>query len=278
MQPMDGIERVFAYYIPSLTGSTPPQPRKQKEVIPQPITTKPYGEMITGEMITLPNIAKYADALPTVRQMVDMPEAWNVTIIENKSTEIVVACAPPTFGLIAPEKYDALTKHDAQALSAIPKKPVIPKSIKLIVTYSHLDARRKTVANTQIFRADNEDTKQDLLERWANLTRDEGKEPCPKIARKMSLRATDYEWFTGSNSPLVTPWYDSESITFQDPPRSSTEIVAADDDAETEGPSFGPDTDGQSGPSAGTAGSAPPGTSNASGTSSTSPPGTSSTS
>jgi hypothetical protein len=152
-------------------------------------------EMTTGETITLPNIVKYAEAMPTVRRMVNMPEEWNITIVENKPTEIVVACASPAYGLITPEKYEALTKRDANELSAIPKRSVIPKSIKLVVTYSHLDKRRKTAVHTQVLRADDEDTKQNLLERWVEQTRQEGKEPWPKIARKMSLRATDYEWF-----------------------------------------------------------------------------------
>jgi ribonuclease HI len=61
----------------------------------------------------------------------------------------------------------------------------------------------------------------------------------------MSLREEDYQWFTGSDNPLQFPWYDHEAITFKDPQRPSTELIADD---EPDGPSFGPDADGPPGP------------------------------
>jgi hypothetical protein len=50
-------------------------------------------EMTSGEIIELPNVAKYGDGIPTARQMARVPEDWIAVVIENNPTEIVAACA-----------------------------------------------------------------------------------------------------------------------------------------------------------------------------------------
>jgi hypothetical protein len=100
---------------------------------------------------------------------------------------------------------------------------------------------------TYNFWVEENDSKQELLNRWIEHVRRNENQPWPQIARKMSLRADDYEWFTGTDDPLQFPWYDCEAITFKDPPRSSTEPVIDDEDEEQEGPSFGPGAGGPSG-------------------------------
>jgi hypothetical protein len=100
--------------------------------------------MTTGEMIELPSIAHYDEAFQIANQMVNIPEDWTVTIIENKPTAIVVACAPPTYGLITVEKYQELQPRTASGLSVVPKQPANEKSVMIIVTYAHINAKRKT--------------------------------------------------------------------------------------------------------------------------------------
>jgi hypothetical protein len=69
IEHMDGMDIVFAYYIPSMTVATPPQPPKRKEIVPQPTAAKPITlkaiEMTTGDVITFPNIARYEEAIST---------------------------------------------------------------------------------------------------------------------------------------------------------------------------------------------------------------------
>jgi hypothetical protein len=58
--------------------------------------------------VECPNIAKYAEALQTAQQVARIPEDWTITVMENKPTGMVMACAPQSYGLITPEKYNGL--------------------------------------------------------------------------------------------------------------------------------------------------------------------------
>jgi hypothetical protein len=256
---MDGIDVVFAYYIPSLKGEAPVSPPKRKEVTPPPTEAKPIAlkviEMTSGEIIELPSIAKYGDAIPTARQMARVPEDWIATVIENKPSEIVVACAPPGCGLITPEKDRELGVQKTTSLSVIPRQAINPKSVIVVMTCAHLNNRRKTDRHTQELRVENDQTRQELLGKWIERVRAERTEPWAGVARKMSVKEPDYQWFTGSEDPLVHPWYDHERITFKDPPRSSTEPVEED---EPEAPSFGPGANGPPGPKPLSSSSTPP--------------------
>jgi ribonuclease HI len=127
----------------------------------------------------------------------------------------------------------------------------------VVVTYEHLTPQRKLNRKTLSFRVEEYDDTQFILGKWVPLARLEV-HPWDQIARKMSLRAEDYEWHTGTNDPLQFPWYDCEAITFRDPPRASTDIRPADsndpepDDPpfDDEGPSFGPGAGQSSNPQA----------------------------
>jgi hypothetical protein len=253
VEHMDGVPLVFAYYIPGLTGETQSQAPKKKQTTAPPLPqAKPIAlkaiEMSTGEVITLPNIAKYDEAIQDVVKFASIPNDWTVTIIENRPTEIMVACAPPSYGLITPEKYNELQRRGASELTAVPKARAVSRAVMVVVTYMHSTPQRKLNRKTLSFRVEEDDDKQLLLNKWIELAKNEGT-PWPQIARKMSARAGDYGWFTGTDDPLHFPWYDCEAITFKDPPRSSTDIRAADDDdPEPEGPSFGPGAGDLSGP------------------------------
>jgi hypothetical protein len=122
------------------------------------------------------------------------------------------------------------------------------KSVVVVLTYAHLTSRRKTFRTTRNIRVEEDQSKQDLLNAWISQVRTDGVEPWTKIARKMSTKETAYEWFTGTESPLVFPWYDCDAVTFKYPPRSSTEPVVDDDDEEPDRPSFGPGAGGPPGP------------------------------
>jgi hypothetical protein len=95
IEHMDGVEVVFEYYIPSMTGATKSHTSKKKKTTtaPPPSQTKSIAlkvvEMTTGDVITLPNIAHYDEAIPSAVKMGNIPEDWKVTIIENKTTEIL---------------------------------------------------------------------------------------------------------------------------------------------------------------------------------------------
>jgi hypothetical protein len=253
IEHIDGVTVAFAYYIPSLTGSAqPPVPKKKQPKAPPPPQEKPIAlkavEMSTGDVITLANIAEYGEAIPAVVKMANIPNDWTVTVIENKPTEITVACAPPSYGLITPEKYNELQVRSASHLTAIPKARAVPRAVMVVVTHAHLTPQRKLNRKTLSFRVEEDDDKQVLLDRWITLARNEA-HPCDHISRKMSVRATDYELFTGTEDPLHFPWYDCEAITFRDPPRSSTDIRPADsNDPEPGDPPFGPGAEGPKGP------------------------------
>jgi hypothetical protein len=143
--------------------------------------------MTSGELIELPNIARYGEAIPTAQQMARIPEDWIVTVIENKPTEIVVACAYPGYGLITPEKYRELRVQKMTELSVIPRPAANPKSVIVVMTYAHLNSRRKTDRHTQELRVENDQTRQELLDRWIKKVRDEKAEPWAGVARKMKL-------------------------------------------------------------------------------------------
>jgi hypothetical protein len=98
----------------------------------------------------LQNIAKYDEAIPTVKKYANVPNDWTVTIIDNKPTAIIVACAPPTYGPITPEKYNDLARHAASTLTVIPNSRAIPKAVMLTVTYVHLTPRRKERARVTV--------------------------------------------------------------------------------------------------------------------------------
>jgi hypothetical protein len=89
--------------------------------------------------------------------MARIPNDWTVTIIENKTTEIVVACAPPAYGLITPEKYRELQIRKAVAN---------PKSVIVRMTYAQINNRRKKDRTTQELRGENDQSKQGLLNLW----------------------------------------------------------------------------------------------------------------
>jgi ribonuclease HI len=247
VEHIDGIEVVFAYYIPGMTrNEQPPAAKKKKRMEPSPPQAKPIAlkvtEMTTAEIIALPNIPRCEEAISSAVKWANIPGDWTVTIIENKADTIMVACASPSYGLITPQKYNELRRQDATALSAIPKPNQITRSVKVVVTYVHITPQRKLFRHTLNFRIEEDDDKQVILSKWVELARNEVN-PWPQTARKMSLRADDYNWFTGSEDPLQFPWYDFEAIFFKDPPRSSTTIVE-DDEGEPNGPSFGPGTGG----------------------------------
>jgi ribonuclease HI len=131
-------------------------------------------------------------------------------------------------------------------LTAIPKVKAVSKAVMVVMTYVHLTPQRKLNRKTLSFRVEEDDDKQFLLGKWIPLARNEA-HPWDHISRKMSTRAEDYEWFTGTDDPLHFPWYDCEAITFRDQPRSSIDIRAADsNDPEPGDPSFGPGTEGPS--------------------------------
>jgi hypothetical protein len=236
IEHMDGMDVVFAYYNPSMTGATPSQPPKRKESVPHPTVVKPIMlkviEMTTGDVTTLPNIAHYNEAFSAAKTLASIPEDWTVTIIENKTTQIMVACAPPTYGSITPEKYNALRQRQTTELSATPKPRAIPRAVMVVLTYMHLTSRRKTIRTTRHLRVEEDDSKQELLNHWIIQAREDGKDSWPKIARKMSMKEADYEWFTGTEDPLQFPWYDCEAVAFRDPARSSTGPVIDDDEPE----------------------------------------------
>jgi hypothetical protein len=246
---MDGIDRVFAYYIPSTTGSAQAPPSKKTRASPPLGSAKSIAlkviEMSTGDEIECSNVARYEEALQVAKQVARIPEDWTVTIIENKSPEITMSCAPPSYALITPETYQALQRRRSSDLSAVRKRVANPKSVIVVVTYVHINSRRKLDRHAQTLRVENHQTRQELLDRWIMRVRNEGMEPWFGITRKMKVQETEYEWFTGSDDELVFPWYDHERITFKDPNRPSTEI--GEDDEEQKGNSFGPDTGGPSG-------------------------------
>jgi hypothetical protein len=125
----------------------------------------------TGDIIELPNIAKYEEAIPAARQLSNIPEDWTVSVIENKTTEIVVACASPAYGLITPEKYEELRKQTASGLSAILKPAANPRPVIVVVTYAHINNRRKTDRHTQELRVENDQSRQDILGLWVTKVR-----------------------------------------------------------------------------------------------------------
>jgi hypothetical protein len=129
--------------------------------------------MSTGDIIELPNIAKATDAIRAARQVANIPEDWTVMIIENKITEILVACAPPTYGPITPEKCRELQTRKASDLSAIPKPVANPKSVIVVMTYAHLNSSRKTDPTTRKIRAEDNQTRQELLDLWVAKMRND---------------------------------------------------------------------------------------------------------
>jgi hypothetical protein len=150
-------------------------------------------------------------------------------------------------------------------LTKVPKPRAVSKAVMLVVTYVHLTPQRKQNRKTFNFRMEEDDDKKAVLDKWIDLAKNAAG-PWDAIGRKMSVRAEDYEWYTGTNDPLQFPWYDCEAISFHDPPRASTDIRPPDsNDPELGGPSFGPDAGGPSfGPGAdGSSGSQEP---NAAGT------------
>jgi hypothetical protein len=198
IEHIDGAAVVFAYYIPSLSGEAQPQTQKKKQTtVPPPPPEKPITlkaiEMTTGDVITIPNIAHYDEAIPSAVTLANIPEVWTVTVIENNPSGIVVACAPPEYGLITPEKYNAVCQRQATELSAIPKSKAVPCAIMVVMTYAHLTPRRKLDRMTFHFRVEEDDSKQLLLDQWIRLARESGKEPWASIGRKMSRKADDYE-------------------------------------------------------------------------------------
>jgi hypothetical protein len=244
IEDIDGVDVVFAYYIPSMTGEAQSQtPKKKKTTEPPPPPAKPIAlkavEMTTGEVITLPNIAKYYEAMPAVVKFANVPNDWTVTGIENKTMEIMVACPPPSYGLITVEKYNALKQRSATGLSVTPKPKAVEKAVMVVMTYIRTTPQRKLNGKTFSFRVEENDDKQSLLNEWIGLAKN-AVHPWPQIARKMSVRAESYEWYTGTDDPLIFPGYDCEAVSIKDPPRSSTEIVVDDEGEELEGPSFGP--------------------------------------
>jgi hypothetical protein len=271
VEHIDGVVRVFPYYIPSLTGEAQPRTSKKTQAAtPLPSQEKPIAlqaiEMSTGDVITLPNISNYDEAMPAVVKFANIPNDWTVTIIENSPVATMVACAPPSYGSITVEKYQALQRRGASELAVVPKARAVPKAVMVVMTYIHMTPQRKLNRKTISFTVEEDDDKQLLLDAWIRLA-NKAATPWPQIARKMSKRAEDYGWFTGTDDPLQFPWYDCEAITIKDPPRSSTDIRPADiDDPEPDGPSFGPGADGPSfGPDTG--GTSGPQVSNASGAS-----------
>jgi hypothetical protein len=247
VEHIDGKERVFAYYAPSLTGAVQPEaPKKKQTAAPQPTQEKLIGlqaiEMSSGDVVTLQNIASYDEAIPTVRKMANVPAEWTVTIIENKPTALMVDCAPPSYGPITVEKYNELQRHVASELSKVLKPRATSKAVMLNVTYVRLTPQRKEHKKTLRFRMEEDDDKQLVLTRWIDLVKNEAG-PWDAIGRKMSVRAEDYNWNTGMENPLQFPWYDCEAISFHDPPRASTDIRPPDsNDPEPNDPPSGPDS------------------------------------
>jgi hypothetical protein len=148
VEHIDGKERVFAYYLPSLTGAAQPEiPKKKQAAAPPPSQEKLIGlqaiEMTSGDVITLSNIVKYEEAIPTVVRVANIPNDWTVTVIDNKPTAIMVACAPPSYGPITLERYNELQRHNATELTKAPKPRAISKAVMLVVTYVHLTPLRK---------------------------------------------------------------------------------------------------------------------------------------
>jgi hypothetical protein len=196
IEHMDGVTVAFAYYIPSMKGSTPTQPKRKKTLAPPAPQTKPIVlkviAMTSGEVISLPNISHYDEAIPSATTPANIPESWTVTVIENNPSGIMVACAPPEYGLITPEKYREVCQRQASELTAIPKTKAVPRLVMVVVTYVHLTPHRKLDRMTYNFRVEEDDSKQILLGEWIRLARESGKEPWPKIARKMSGKVEDY--------------------------------------------------------------------------------------
>jgi hypothetical protein len=206
VEHIDGKERVFAYYAPSLTTAVQPQAPKQKQAaaVPSP-QVKPIAlqavEMTSGDVITLQNIAKYDEAIPTVQKYANIPNDWTMTVIDNKPTLVIVACAPPSYVPITPEKYNDLARHAASTLTATPKPRAIPKAVMLHVTYVHLTPGRKDRAKKFSFRMEEDDEPRLVLAKWIELGKN-ATDHWDAISRKMSFRPEDYQWFTGMDNPL----------------------------------------------------------------------------
>jgi hypothetical protein len=78
IEHIDGVDVAFADYIPSLTGEVQPQAsKKKKKTEPPPPQTKQIElkmtEMSSGDVITLPNIARYEEAIPSAVKWANIP-------------------------------------------------------------------------------------------------------------------------------------------------------------------------------------------------------------
>jgi hypothetical protein len=87
-------------------------------------------------------------------------------------------------------------------LSGAPKPVANPKSVIVMMSYPHLNNRRKTDRTTRELRVENDQTRQELLDMWIAKVRLEREERWSGIARKMNLKEADYQWFTGSDDRL----------------------------------------------------------------------------
>jgi hypothetical protein len=107
---MDGINRVFAHYIPSTMGAVPTPPPAKQAVIQPPDSGKNIQlfvtEMVTGDTIQIPDVAKHDDAIKAAEDVGNIPSDSIITVIESKPTIIKMACAAPSYGLITPERFD----------------------------------------------------------------------------------------------------------------------------------------------------------------------------
>jgi hypothetical protein len=148
-----------------------------------------------------------------------------------------MACAAPSYGLITPEKYQAIQQRTVTTLSATPKQLASDKTGMVHMVHAHINAKLKTGHMTRHMRAETEESRHELLAKWIAKVRSEHEEPWTRRARKMSARESDYLWFTGNENQLQFPWFDQETILFKDPQRPSIGLVGAD---EPDGPSFGP--------------------------------------
>jgi hypothetical protein len=136
------------------------------------------------------------------RQMANVPDDWEITIVVPKPTEIEIACAA---GPITTEMVQSVQRRMVTALNLIPKQAACPKSVMVNVIHHHIDENRKPAqiyiyrVTSRIRRTETRTTRE-MDQRGTRLS-----EPWCRRAQKMSTKESDYLWFTGNEFHWCSP-------------------------------------------------------------------------
>jgi hypothetical protein len=145
----------------------------------------------SGDTLELASVAHYDEAIPRAHQMTNVPEDWTITIVEAKPTEIRMAWAASE---VTPDEIKAGQQRTVTALNIIPKPAACFKSVMVKVVYHHINEHRKPDHTYVNVRADNDQSKQELLDEWIRRVRSgvDHQEPWLRRAQKMNRKESDY--------------------------------------------------------------------------------------